>query len=530
MGGGGKETGRQKMIGMMYLVLTALLAMNVSKDVLQAFVTVENGLHETNKNNDAKNNSLYKTFDKEVSNDPKKAKPLKDKADKIRKASADLCKYIDKMRAAVYHESEKGNGLTLEQADTFQLEYITQKDNYDIPTNIFIGDVANPIKGEGTGAGLKEEIEKFKKTVLDQLSAEDKKSFKMGLNVENVHDHHAHMEVPWEVYLFNHTTIAAAAALLAGIQNEVKTAEGDAVKLLLNQITGDILRFDKVEAKVVAPSSYILAGDKYEADIFVSAFSSTQDPIISVGGSPVKVEGGMGKYSVSTSAEGLKEYKGVIKVKQPDGSLKDYPFEGSYMVAKPAMAISPTKMNVFYIGVDNPVDITVAGAAPTDVVATLSGAQGTISPGGAPGKYLVKVQPGGVKCDINVAIKAKQGAPKSMGKMEFRIKKVPSPLASFAGIVGDGAASKGELEAAGGVIPKLDDFVFDLKFPVISWVMSMNVNGVFVEEKASGAAKTPNMSTMLSKARAGSKILIEQVQVQAPDGIRKVPGCVIKVK
>lgn len=530
MGGGGKETGRQKMIGMMYLVLTALLAMNVSKDVLQAFVTVENGLQETNKNNDSKNASLYKTFEKEVSNDPKKVKPLKEKADKIKKASADLCKYIDKMRAAVYHESEKGNGLTLEQADTFKLEHITQKDNYDIPTNIFIGDVANPKKGEGTGAGLKEEIEKFKKLVLSNIPEKSKKDFKLGLNIEDVHDHHAGMTVPWEIYLFNHTTIAAAAALLAGLQNEIKTAEGDAVKLLLNEITGDILRFDKVEAKVVAPSSYILAGDKYEADIFVSAYSSTQDPVITVGGSPVKVEAGMGKYSVVTSAEGLKEYKGIIKVKQPDGSLQDYPFEGSYMVAKPAMAISPTKMNVFYIGVENPVDITVAGAAPTDVIATLSGAPGTISPAGAPGKYIVKVQPGGVKCDINVAIKAKQGAPKSMGKMEFRVKKVPSPLASFAGIVGDGAASKGELEAAGGVIPKLEDFVFDLKFPVVSWVMSMNVNGVFVEEKSTSAAKTPNMVTMLSKARAGSKILIEQVQVQAPDGIRKVPGCVIKVK
>jgi hypothetical protein len=114
--------------------------------------------------------------------------------------------------------------------------------------------------------------------------------------------------------------------------------------------------------------------------------------------------------------------------------------------------------------------------------------------------------------------------------MEFRIRKVPSPLASFAGVTGDGKASKGELQAAGGVIPKLEDFVFDLKFPVISWVMSMNINGAFVDAPAQGAGKSPQMNEMLNKAKAGTKILIEQVKVQAPDGVRSIPGCVIKVK
>jgi hypothetical protein len=117
-----------------------------------------------------------------------------------------------------------------------------------------------------------------------------------------------------------------------------------------------------------------------------------------------------------------------------------------------------------------------------------------------------------------------------MGTMPFRVKKVPSPLASYAGVTGDGKASKAELEQAGGVIPKLDDFVFDLKFPVISWVMSMNVNGAFVDAPAQGPGKTDMMKSLLAKAKPGGKILIEQVKVQAPDGVRSIPGCVIKVK
>ncbi len=525
MSGGGKETPRQKMIGMMYLVLTALLAMNISKDVLLAFVTIEENLNETNHIFDEKNELLYKTFEAEMANDAVKTKPLKEKADKIKKEAAALCKFIDKCEADIFVVTE-GGALTEQQADTFKLQNCSQKDNYDIPTHYLIGEVESPT---GKGVELKKKIEDFRKLCLASVPDKEKKTFKLGLVTEDVYDHHAEKKVPWEVFNFNHTTIAASMALLASIKNEIKVAESDVVNALLKQITAEILRFDAVEAKVVAPTSYIMAGEKYEADIFVSAHSSTQNPIITVGGSNVNVEGGVGKYVVSTSAEGLKEYKGVIKVKGPDGSVKDYPFEGAYMVAKPAMAVSPTKMNVFYIGVDNPVDITVAGAAPTDVVATLTGATGSINPLGQ-GHYIVKVSPGSPKCMINVAIKTKGGSSKSMGSMEFRVKKVPSPLASFAGITGDGSASKGELEAALGVVPKLDDFVFDLKFPVISWVMSMNINGVFVDEKATGYQVTGNMKSMLARAKVNSKILIEQVQVQAPDGIRKVPGCVIKVK
>ena len=182
-------------------------------------------------------------------------------------------------------------------------------------------------------------------------------------------------------------------------------------------------------------------------------------------------------------------------------------------------------MNVFYIGVENPVDISVAGAAPTDVQATMT--NGSIINKGQ-GHYIVKVTSPG-ECKVNVSVKTKTGS-KAMGSMPFRVKKVPSPLASFAGITGDGKVSKGEMQAAGGVIPRLEDFVFDLKFPVISWVMSMNINGVFVDAESKGPGVTGTQKEMMNKAKTGTKILIEQVKVQAPDGIRSIPGCVLKIK
>ena len=117
-----------------------------------------------------------------------------------------------------------------------------------------------------------------------------------------------------------------------------------------------------------------------------------------------------------------------------------------------------------------------------------------------------------------------------MGSMSFRVKRVPSPNASYAGVVGDGKVSKGELMNAGGVIPKLDDFVFDLTFPVVSWKMSLFINGAYADYTANGASTTGEMKGLLGKMKPGQKVLIEEVRVKAPDGVRKIPGCVVKIQ
>jgi gliding motility-associated protein GldM len=535
---GGKETGRQKMIGMMYLVLTALLAMNISKDVLLAFITVEEGLNKTNENFDQKNESLYAKFEKGMSENKVKTEPFAKKAFKVRKEAEELCKFIDKTKSELYVLAQPE--LTQQMADTFQLKDCQAKDNYDIPTNYLIGpETATPT---GKGVELKKKVKEFREMLFAQIPAKEQSSLKIGLLTDDIYDHHAEKKVPWEVFNFDHTTVAACMCLMAGIKNDIKNAESDVVKKLLDAIDASDFKFDAIEAKVVAPTSYIMAGEDYTADIFVSAHSSTQNPEIVIGkvdtsnkmkpslvgaGTPVNVSNGVGKYVVHTGGEGLQEYSGLINVKAPDGSIKPYPFSGNYMVARPSMAVSPTKMNVFYIGVENPVDISVAGAAPTDVQATLVGGGGTIENKGQ-GHYIVKVSSGN-ECSVNVAIKTKSGS-KSMGAMKFRVKKVPSPQASYAGVVGDGKVSKGEIGAAGGVIPKLEDFVFDLTFPVVSWNMSIFVNGVYVDYTATGANATPQMKDVLQKVKTGQKVMIEEVKVRAPDGIRKIPGCVLKIK
>ncbi|MGQ0828319.1 MAG: type IX secretion system motor protein PorM/GldM [Bacteroidota bacterium] len=531
---GGKETPRQKMIGMMYLVLTALLALNVSKEILNAFVTIEEGLNVTNVNFDGKNGILYSKFEKAMADNKTKTKPFYDKA-KIAQAKAnELCKYVDELKSELYSEIQK---VPKEVADTFQLKFLDSKDNYDIPTHILIGE--NPEAATGKSVDLKKKIEDFKKDLAALVPEKERANLKLGLSTEDVYSVAEEKKVTWESNLFYHNPVAAVMSAFAKIKNDIKNAESDVVSVLLKSIDANDFKFDQVVAKVVAPTSYVVAGEEYTSDIFIAAYSSTQNPEIVVGdvdtvtkkikGSPtvVPVENGLGKYVVKTGAEGLQEYNGLINVKAPDGSIKAYPFHGEYMVARPSMAVSPTKMNVFYIGVENPVDISVAGAAPTDVVATLSGGGGSIINKGQ-GHYIVKVNSGN-ECSVNVSIKTKTGS-KSMGAMKFRVKKVPSPQASFAGVVGDGKVSKGELMNAGGVIPKLEDFVFDLKFPVVSWNMSIFINGAYADYTAQGPGATGQMKEILGKVKTGQKVLIEEVRVQAPDGVRKITGCVLKIK
>lgn len=534
---GGKETPRQKMIGMMYLVLTALLALNVSKEILNAFVAIEDGLNTTNTNFDGKNGILYSKFEKAMADNKTKTKPWFDKAQQAKKLSTELCKYVDELRSELYQNIQK---LEKSQADTFHLVYLDSKDNYDIPTNILIGE--DPEHATGKAKDLKEKIEKFKKDMALLVPEKERTNLKLGLSTEDVYSVAEEKKVTWESNIFYHNPVAAVMSAMAKIKNDVKNAESDVVTLLLKSIDANDFKFDAIEAKVVAPTSYIMQGEKYTADIFVSAHSSTQNPEVVIGqvdttnkvqpkivGTPtvVPVTEGVGKYEVSAGSEGVQEYHGLINVKAPDGSVKAYPFHGEYMVARPSMAVSPTKMNVFYIGVENPVDISVAGAAPTDVQATISGGGGSIVNKGQ-GHYIVKVTSGN-ECSVNVSVKSKTSS-KSMGAMKFRVKKVPSPQASYAGIVGDGKVSKGELMNAGGVIPKLEDFVFDLKFPVVSWNMSIFVNGVYADYTAQGANATGQMKEILSKVKPGQKVLIEEVKVQAPDGVRKITGCVLKIK
>ncbi|MCA6362540.1 MAG: gliding motility protein GldM [Bacteroidetes bacterium] len=548
---GGKQTPRQKMIGMMYLVLTALLALNISKEIINSFIVIEEGLVNTNRGIDGKNGLLYQQFASAMANDEKKAKPLYDKAMKVKEEANKLFKYIQDLKAELKAQVEFGlapgdkDPAKIKSGDTLRAKWLTKPDDYDIPTNFMIGDDPASIEATKPSAVLKKKLAEYKKFLLGQLDEKAKASIGKNLSILDTPDQYSkdnEKMVSWEWYNFYHMPVSAMLANLARIQNDIKNTEGDVVNELLSSINKNDFKFDAVAARVIAPTSYVLTGEKYTANILVAAYNSTQAPSVwlckvdTVTGKPIGPidsttvkpgADGMSLYEVSAGSTGLQQWSGLIRVKKPDGTYSSYPFKSEYMVAAPSAAVSPTKMNVFYIGVDNPVSISAAGVAPSDITPSMTG--GTITSAGKPGDYIVRVSQG-AKATISVNAKL-NGASKSMGSFEFRIKRVPDPVAYLGNIKGDGQMNKGELNAASGIFARMENFDFDLSFKVVSFVMSMNVNGVFVDKKANGPALTPEMKTLLASAKPGGKVFFEQITVQGPDGsLRKIPGVNIKVK
>ncbi|MCE2772288.1 MAG: gliding motility protein GldM [Bacteroidetes bacterium] len=537
---GGKQSPRQKMIGMMYLVLTALLALNVSKEIITSFIVIESGLIQTNKGIENKNGVLYSQFDLAKLNDEKKAGPFFDKAMKIKAESKKLYDFIQNLKAELKMNVE---GLPDKKiGDTMQSIFIAKPDDYDIPTNYMIGE--DPANVTGKAKDLKAEMSKYKKFLEDQLAPDQKEKLKNNLATLDTKDQYSkdnEKMVSWEWYNFYHMPITAMLANLTRLQINVKNAEGDVVAELLSSVSKNDFKFDTLAAKVVAPTSYVLSGDKYRADLFVAAFSTTQDPQIwlcdydsvtkvpkgPIDSTSVKVNRGIGTYEVPAAAVGLQKWSGLIRVKKPDNTFESYPFKSEYIVAAPSAAVFLEKMNVFYIGVDNPISISAAGVAPSDLQPSLSG--GSMSPAGKPGSYIVRVT-GGTEATINVGAKL-NGINKPMGSFKFRVKRVPDPVAYVGNIKGDGQMTKAELLGQSGVFARMENFDFDLSFKVVSFVMSMNVNGAFVEKKGSGPALTGDMKSLLQGVKPGNKVFFEQVTVQGPDGsLRKIPGVNIKVK
>ncbi|MCC7301250.1 MAG: gliding motility protein GldM [Bacteroidia bacterium] len=538
---GGKETPRQKMIGMMYLVLTALLALNVSKEILNAFAIINAGLIDTNRNFAAKNEVTFNDFVKAMQNDPVKVKPYKDKAEAAMKDAKNMYDYVDSLKTMLFMKVEQ---VEKNVADTLTIEWMDKKDNYDIPTHELIGD--DPGNPTGKAKELKQRIIDFRGKMLNYVDEKERGNMNIGLKTDDQYSIVDGGMVSWETNNFYHIPCAAVIAIMSRIQNEIKNAESDILKHLYTKIDASSFKFDTLAGRVVASSNYVLIGDEYRAEIFVAAFSTTSNPTVFLGEidstlagpkpgvvydtTSVVVSKGVGVYKLSPSSEGENKYSGLIRVKNPsDNSYKFFPFKSAFMSARPAAVVSPTKMNVLYIGVDNPISVSVPGVPAEKVRAVCTA--GSLSPSGKKGDFVCRVK-GGAKCNITVSADF-GGTSKPMGNFEFRIKPVPDPVANFAGKrAGDPnmAVSKSAVLAAQGVLAEMVNFDFDLKFKVVSFEMSMTINGVEATAKSNGNMVSPEQKTYMTKVKAGSKIYIDNVKVVGPDGtMRTIPGLSIKV-
>lgn len=533
---GGKETPRQKMIGMMYLVLTALLALNVSKEILNSFILINDSLLVTNANFTGKNQSQYDAFGVALANDEKKVRPFYTQAFQVKGSADSLYNHIEALKQYLIMRTDKLDSTEISSlrqagdldsiASIFSLRNVNSKDNYDVPTNIMIGGEEGKLKqGQWTAQQLMDKIASFKGILIDKVDPKKGGSIINALNrnfnTDTLLQISQSEKQNWAMANFYHIPLAAVVTNLSKLQTDVRNAESDVVKYLYGEVDASDFKFDTLAAKVIAPN-LVFQGDDYNAEIFVAAFSTTQNPQVQIGKvdtsineivgpidtSSVKVDRGVGTYTVRATSEGLKKYSGIIKVKAPSGQYLRYPFEGEYMVMKSGVVVSPTKMNVLYRGVKNPISISVPGVAPELVKPSLQG--GTLRPDASAGKgnYIAEVAGGSTaKVIVSAEVEGKQ---RKMGEFEFRVKDVPPPVATIAGVE-EGLISANRLAAAPTVIPKMKNFDFELFFKVTKFDLVYQVGTDLITTNVNGSSIPANALNQIKRLKKGSRVYIENI-------------------
>ncbi|MFK7757301.1 MAG: GldM family protein [Flavobacteriales bacterium] len=561
---GGKETPRQKMIGMMYLVLTALLAMNVSKEVVDAFVTIDNNQNKSLQAIEGKLDTQLAALSSNADQSPQKYGSANQSAQEIHDEATQLIEHIDLIKAKTFSISvgnkvEDPISTEVYENGSFKIDLDSVKalvgiDNYDNNTNLMIKDAANPTEEDNadgnnyTAVVLRQKLEVYRNKVISELEKIDGTE----TLVENVKKNFDYPlkddprlkpdEEEWVVKNFYHVPLAASTAMLTGIQNKIRTAESDLVDRLYVNVEGKTYKFDELKSAVIPMATTVPAGSNYEADVFLAAYDTKNYPEIRLGKPGVKwdslknelsgdfdvleMDGTVGKVKIPASGLGAQQREGMIIFRPVGLPERIEPFNIDYAVVAPQLVVSPTKMNVFYKGVPNPVTVSVPGFTDGDVVANMSG--GSMRNDGG-GNYTVT--PGdGQKANISATVTLPDGSTQSMGPVEFRIKRIPDPEISFAGKgPTDNIIKKNALANAAGVIPMLKDFEFDIRPEIVEYTVVVVQNGQVKAAKCTARALSGDARALLGNVKAGQNFTIENVKVKVAGETRKVSSVALRV-
>ncbi|GAB3920904.1 type IX secretion system motor protein PorM/GldM [Mucilaginibacter myungsuensis] len=495
---GGKETPRQRMIGILYLVLLGLIALSVPDSLLDAFKNITNSLDQSRANVTESLNDTYKAFEaNKLKQEGERAQKILTEARKASAITEDLDKYIEEVKAELIKE---GGGINPEIND------VDARDNLDISPRLMV---------DGKKADvLREKIDATREGLL-ALLGKDRNGVNFSLNTSDPLQKPGSVKKNWqEGYFGNGIPLGAALTTLAKIQADNKNAENEVVKKILGKVDKAEINLDQFKAVVVAPSSYIIAGQPYTAEVFLTAYDKNATPTITVDGRSVPVSNGTGKFT-STYGEGVHKFRASVSVRGTDGQIKTYMSdEQSLTVARPSATISPTKMNVLYIGVENPLSISAPGVPVGSIRASISGAGGDLS--GSGGGYSATVRSIGT---AKITVSDDKGH--VLGAMDFRTKRIPPPKAQFAGKNG-GSISAANARAQDRLFAVLEGFDFAAKYSITRFQMYVAKRGQdLIQKTNTGAELSGDVKALLNTVTPGSLIYFEGIIAVGPDGIQQ---------
>lgn len=529
------QSPRQRMISLMYLVLMALLALNVSNQVLDGFLLVNESLNANHENISLKLANSYKQFEKDYHLNPAEVGASRDKAQEAKELSKAMTLLLDTIKYDIIALTED---ITVDSARNLPLKDIQGKDNFDIPTAYFI---KNSTDGSGGKAEfLRKSIEQYKEKMISLIDPKMRHLIQPSLITNGSYINSDNEPQSWEMHNFYYNILVADLAIINNIRSEVRNLEFDIVKLLHESIRAEDYNYDHVNAKVVARSSYVFVGENYEAEIIVSAFDSTQTPeaYYKVGvdslraseiASAIKITGSGGKINLAIPAvkEGNFKFAGLIKLRNNMGVESEYPFSDEYIVAKPSLTVSARQMNVLYVGIKNPISISVPGVPRSEIVPVIS--CGELKPDPNSDDWIAMIPTGYRTANIKVSVKV-NGQLKDMGFQQFRVKKLPDPIATI-GNKNQGFISKELLKVAGGLEARMpDDFEYNLNFKVKSFIMTTQRGFTMIHATSKNSKITEEMIKNIDMTNRGQNVVFEDIIIEDPSGEeRKLAPIVLSI-
>lgn len=504
---------RQLMINLMYLVLTALLALNITREVLNAFQTIDDSIVRSNISIDDKNKKMYEAFDAAEQNpsDRDKVKPLNDKAKLIKAETEKLFSFLEQWKDSVvllsggYETKSDGNAE------------IKNMEDINAPTTLFVK--------RGKGDEIKSQLENYITFIKSQVVDPNFKQVletSIPVNIDPPKKTEDNPTQDWTYGTFHNVPVVASIALLSKFQNDIKNTEGMVVEHLMSQVYVDDYKFDALVPIAVPNTSYALEGQEIEATIMLAAYNKSANPRISSSAGAVQVKEGVGVLKFKASGVGMKTINGTISIDK-SGKTETYPYKFEYMVGSAGASMALDKMNVMYIGVPNPITISASGYNINDVVLNMPGAKLTDGEDGGrvKGHYVAHVDKQGT---LDWTINAKRGAGSAtqVGSGKVRVKYLPPPTAEVSG-KSQGMVSTGAAKASLGVVAKLHNFDFDARFVVQSFrFVWWSQTGEFKEQDNNGALFSEATKALMQRSKPGDKWTFENVTAKGPDG-RTVP-------
>lgn len=493
---------RQLMINLMYLVLTAMLALNITKEVLTAFETINTSIEKSITSINGKNQRFYDQFENLYKSEDTKDRvaPYRAKALEVKGESDKLIAYLEGLSKTVIDRSggyEEGPGGR---------QVLKGLDNIDVSTKMFVE--------EKEGATLRKKMDDFKTFLVSKVDEKDRKSMLENLPIQ-LTDLEKNEENPtgdWSFGTFHNIPVVATIAMLSKFKNDVRNSESVVVEKLLSQVNDSTLKFDQVKAIATPKTSYALVGQEIEATIILAAYNKT---MVTNMGPGVVVKDGVGTMKFQASGVGLQTRKGQISVPL-NGKMETYPYEFNYMVGSAGASLQLDKMNVMYIGVENPISLSASGYNIEDVSLSLPGATLTETGKGHYSATVSKV--GNLDWSILGKSRTTGGGATKIGGGIIRVKTIPDPTAYVAGMT-SGVINAGAFRVQQGVVAVLKGFDFEAKFTVTKFTMIYipRVGDVVKADINGNRFSTREAQDILTRAKPGDRVFFEGIKAIGPD-------------